>query len=278
MTARTVLGLATVGLLVAGVVGWVGGMPQPASSASAGPASLPLAHAGSTRAGAGAHAGVDPAPGQPGTGEGGTGQGGAGESGGAGAARSAMDGVVDAGWLASTAAATGVPARALEAYAGAAVRQKQAGPGCGVAWNTLAAIGTVESGNGTHGGAHLGADGRLVGHIYGPELNGKGYAAVPDSDGGALDGDTAWDRAVGPMQFLPSTWARDGVDGSGDGTADPDNIDDAALSAATYLCEIGGDLTTAAGWQAAIAGYNDNPDYAEQVRAQADLFAHEVDG
>jgi len=37
------------------------------------------------------------------------------------------------------------------------------------------------------------------------------------------------------MQFIPSTWQLAGRDGNGDGTADPFNIDDAALSAATCL-------------------------------------------
>ena len=44
------------------------------------------------------------------------------------------------------------------------------------------------------------------------------------------------DRAVGPMQFLPASWARYGADGNGDGVRDPHQLDDAALAAAAYLC------------------------------------------
>ena len=38
-----------------------------------------------------------------------------------------------------------------------------------------------------------------------------------DTDGGELDKDTVYDRAVGPMQFIPSTWAVVKVDADGDG-------------------------------------------------------------
>jgi len=44
-------------------------------------------------------------------------------------------------------------------------------------------------------------------------------AVVVDSDGGALDGDARYDRATGPMQFLPGTWRSIGADGNGDGVA-----------------------------------------------------------
>ncbi|MGG7381593.1 lytic transglycosylase domain-containing protein, partial [Escherichia coli] len=80
--------------------------------------------------------------------------------------------------------------------------------------------------------------------ITGPPLDGNGVASIPDSDGGRWDGDTTWDRAVGPMQFLPGTWRTLGRDGNGDRVADPNNLFDAAVSAAGYLClSGGGDLT-----------------------------------
>ena len=45
-----------------------------------------------------------------------------------------------------------------------------------------------------------------------------------------------YDRAVGPMQFIPSTWSVIGVDGDNDGKRNPQDIDDAALATAVYLC------------------------------------------
>ena len=107
----------------------------------------------------------------------------------------------------------------------------------------------------------------------GPSLDGDGFAAIGDTDGGALDHDASWDHAVGPMQFIPSTWRLVGRDGNGDGTADPFNIDDAALSAATYLCARGRDLTTAQGWTDAIYSYNQSDAYIRQVRDQATTYA-----
>jgi membrane-bound lytic murein transglycosylase B len=137
----------------------------------------------------------------------------------------------------------------------------------------VAAIGFIESGHGTHGGGHLTAAGQASGPIIGPSLDGDGFAAIADTDAGALDGDARWDRAVGPMQFIPSTWQYAGRDANGDGKADPFNIDDAALSAASYLCARGRDLTTARGWTDAIYSYNQSDSYIDKVRGQATSYA-----
>ena len=179
----------------------------------------------------------------------------------------------DAQWLNLAAAQTGIPARALEAYVAAAGAANRSAPGCGIGWNTVAAIGFVESAHGTYGGGHLAASGQASGPIIGPSLNGDGFAAIADTDAGALDGDARWDRAVGPMQFIPSTWQYAGRDGNSDGKADPSNIDDAALSAASYLCAHGRNLTTGRGWADAVYSYNQSDAYINQVRDQAKVYA-----
>lgn len=187
-------------------------------------------------------------------------------------AQSATDRVVDAGWLTRTAARTGIPSRALQAYAAATNVANAAAPACGIGWNTVAAIGLIESGHGTHGGGSLTSTGRVSMPIVGPRLDGNGFASIPDTDGGTLDGDKSWDHAVGPMQFIPSTWQMTGQDGSGDGVADPLNIDDAALSAASYLCSGNRNLSTG-GWTEAVMSYNHSSAYADQVRDQANTYA-----
>jgi membrane-bound lytic murein transglycosylase B len=144
---------------------------------------------------------------------------------------------------------------------------------CRVGWNTLAAIGQEESHHGGHGGAYIADNGHLVGRIIGPALDGGAYAAVTDTDHGRLDGDPTWDHAVGPMQILPSTWAQRGADGNGDGVKDPQDIDDAVLSAARYLCASGGDLQSGGGWTAAIRSYNPNDSYIRAVLSDADYYA-----
>jgi membrane-bound lytic murein transglycosylase B len=179
----------------------------------------------------------------------------------------------DAQWLIQAADQTGIPARALRAYVAAAATANASTPLCGIGWNTLAAIGFVESAHGTYGGGSLDAAGQASGPIVGPTLNGAGFAAIADSDAGALDGDAHWDHAVGPMQFIPSTWQLAGRDGNGDGKADPFNIDDAAVSAAAYLCAHGRDLTTAQGWTDAIYSYNQSDSYIRQVQARATAYA-----
>ncbi|MGH8775651.1 MAG: lytic transglycosylase domain-containing protein [Jiangellaceae bacterium] len=81
-------------------------------------------------------------------------------------------------------------------------------------------------------------------------------ALIRDTDGGALDGDTTYDRAVGPMQFIPSTWRSVSVDGNGDGRRDPNNIYDAAQGAAVYLCAGDTDLRDPIQAARAVRRYN----------------------
>lgn len=186
---------------------------------------------------------------------------------------------VDPAWADGVAAVTGIPARALLAYASADLTVADEQAGCGLGWNTLAAIGAVESGHGTHAGAVLREDGHPDPAIRGIALDGtrEGVAALADTDGGVWDGDVHWDRAVGPMQFIPSTWVRWGADGNGDGAADPDQIDDATLAAARYLCA-SGPMGDADGWRAAVHSYNHSDAYVDQIAAVANRYAAAVQG
>jgi hypothetical protein len=168
----------------------------------------------------------------------------------------------------------GLPTRALAAYASAALRLEDEQPGCQLTWITLAGIGWVESQHGSFGGSALRPDGTLTGPIIGVPLDGgPGVRAIRDTDGGRLDGDTTWDRAVGPMQFIPSTWTRWAVDANGSGRADPQHIDDAALAAARYLCASGRDLTEGDAWVAAVRSYNRSDAYVLSVLDAANRYA-----
>ena len=130
---------------------------------------------------------------------------------------------------------TALPARVLLAYRNAADDLRRSDPACHLPWSLLAGIGQVESGHAYNGA--IDRKGRTLNPILGPVLNGVGdVAAIPDTDGGRWDGDTTWDRAVGPMQFIPSSWQVWGRDGDGDGRADPSDVDDAAMATASYLC------------------------------------------
>ena len=102
--------------------------------------------------------------------------------------------------------------------------------------------------------------------IYGVALDGQNNTkAISDSDAGVYDNDTQWDRAVGPMQFIPSTWQVVGVDADDDASRNPQDIDDAALAAAVYLCSGDGDLSTVAGQRAAVYRYNHSDAYVDLV-------------
>jgi PKD domain/Transglycosylase SLT domain len=170
-------------------------------------------------------------------------------------------------------AADGIPAVALDAYRKAAASVAGTHPGCGLPWPLLAAIGRVESDHGRFAGSQLYTDGSDAPRVIGIPLNGQGTALIRDTDHGLLDGDTVYDRAVGPMQFIPSTWATWGVDGNGDGTVSPFNIYDAALAAADYLCSAGGNLQTAAGQIRAVLAYNHSDAYLATVLALEKIYA-----
>ncbi|MEV6767405.1 lytic murein transglycosylase [Nocardia sp. NPDC051030] len=169
---------------------------------------------------------------------------------------------------------TGISRTALEAYGYAAAVMARSRPDCGIAWTTIAGIASVESRHGTHHGASVGDDGKVSPPIRGLALDGSpGVALVKDTDGGKLDGDSVYDRAMGPFQFIAETWQRYGVDANGDGIADPDNIDDASLTAARYLCVSGGDLTGAPGWEKALLTYNQSAVYMKTVRDRAAAYS-----
>lgn len=180
--------------------------------------------------------------------------------------------LVDDAWAQQTSAATEVPYRALLAYAGAEIAFRDDLPGCRIDWSTLAGIGYVESRHGTLHGGLIDETGGQTPDIYGIPLDGTTSASVPDTDGGELDGDPVWDRAVGPLQFIPSTWAFIGADGNRDGVADPQNIDDAALAAARYLCRSGDDLGSSDSWVAAIHRYNRSTAYINEVSGATDRY------
>jgi hypothetical protein len=165
-----------------------------------------------------------------------------------------------------TGSTNGIPVTVLSAYRDAVAALNTTEPGCHIPVALLAGIGKVESGHAR--GGRVSADGTAVGPILGPVLDGvAGTAAIPDTDGGVLDGDTVWDRAVGPMQFIPSTWRRWASDGNGDGRQDPENIFDASLASARYLCAGGRDLSTSTGVASAILSYNNSTHYLRLVLA-----------
>ncbi len=180
-------------------------------------------------------------------------------------------------WAAEVAPATGVPERALQAYAYAHTVVAETQPGCQLTWVTLAGIARIESDHGRFQGRTLGEDGRPSTPIIGIPLNGgPNVRAIGDTDGGQLDADRVWDRAIGPFQFIPSSWARWRSDGDGDGAGDPQDIDDSAVAAARYLCAGNRDLSTGVGWQRAVLSYNNSAAYVQDVYAAAEGYAREA--
>ncbi|WP_054814269.1 lytic transglycosylase domain-containing protein [Nocardia arizonensis] len=160
--------------------------------------------------------------------------------------------------LPDSAGALGITEIVLAAYRNAELALASTQPNCGLTWNLLAGIGRIESGHAF--GGRTDAAGTTVTPILGPALDGTlpGNEVIPAEGGGYV-------RAVGPMQFLPSTWDRYAADGNGDGIADPHNVFDAALGAGKYLCSGGLDLRDPAQELRAVLRYNNSMAYASEV-------------
>ncbi|MET0898196.1 MAG: lytic murein transglycosylase [Mycobacterium sp.] len=163
-----------------------------------------------------------------------------------------------------------IPSMALSAYRNAEVMMTRAVPNCGVSWNLLAGIGRIESMH-ANGGA-TDTRGTAVRPIYGPALDGTlpGNEVIVQSN---QAGRVSYARAMGPMQFLPGTWSRYASDGDGDGKSDPQNVYDAALAAARYLCSGGLNLRDPAQVMTSVLRYNNSVAYARNVLGWAASYA-----
>jgi len=175
--------------------------------------------------------------------------------------------------IVSTSSTNGIPAAALSAYQRAEAVINSADKACNLSWQLIAAIGRVESDHGRYAGNALNAKGVATPGIYGIALNGKNNTAlIRDTDAGAYDNDTTYDRAVGPMQFIPSTWSVVGVDADSDGVRNPQDIDDASLATAVYLCSGTDDLSTLSGQRTSVYRYNHSDSYVNLVLSVADNY------
>jgi hypothetical protein len=184
-----------------------------------------------------------------------------------------------AGWAQETGTRVGIPVVAVQAYGYAELVVARTMPSCRLSWTTIAAIAKVETSHGSHNGAVLGVDGAVQPPIFGLPLDGKGgRQEIRDTDQGTVDSDTTYDRAVGPLQFIPSTWLAFKVDADNNLVADPNDIDDASLTAATYLCQGGRDMSKADAWWDAILSYNAVRPYAQKVFEAANDYGRRSRG
>ncbi|MGQ0830320.1 MAG: lytic transglycosylase domain-containing protein [Microthrixaceae bacterium] len=155
---------------------------------------------------------------------------------------------------------------ALDAYYRAAGSRAAEDPRCGIQWWAVAGVARVEGHHGTYGGARLDARGDATKRIIGIQLNGTNDTQiVRDTDDGVLDGDPDFDRAVGPMQFIPQTWSRFALDGNDDGITTPFNLYDAARTASRYLCRASRGLDADRGLRVAYFSYNHSELYVANV-------------
>lgn len=173
----------------------------------------------------------------------------------------------------NSADAPGIPAIALSAYRNAEQAMATSDPGCGISWNLLAGVGRIESMHANRGATDT--RGIAVQPIYGPALDGTlpGNEVIVER---SAVGQVTYARAIGPMQFLPATWARYASDGDGDGVAEPQNLYDSTLSAARYLCSGGVDLRDQSQLMSAVLRYNNSIPYARSVLGWAAAYASGV--
>lgn len=174
-----------------------------------------------------------------------------------------------------SAGAAGIPQRMLTAYLTGAAQVTARVPGCrGMRWQILAGIARVESDHAQD--RQITPEGDITPPVIGPRLDGSGAGgnttAIPDTDGGRWDGDSEFEHAIGPFQFLPATFVANGVDGNADGALSPHNADDAAASAAVYVCGKGRDLNDREQLRAALHTYNASWAYVDDVLAGIDRY------
>lgn len=150
-----------------------------------------------------------------------------------------------------------IPPELLPIYMAAAVTCP------GLPWPVLAGIGWVES---RHGGGRADPiSGDVTPPIVGPAIDGReGFAAIRDPT--QPDG---WAHALGPMQFLSTTWSTSGLlapDRPPGASPDVHNAWDAIYSAAGYLCAGRTEFVDA---RAAVLRYNRSDAYYREVMAKA---------
>ncbi|WP_415030944.1 lytic transglycosylase domain-containing protein [Gordonia sp. (in: high G+C Gram-positive bacteria)] len=160
----------------------------------------------------------------------------------------------------------GIPGVVLQAYKLAETRLASENAACKLPWYLLAGIGRIESGHAGNG--NVDEYGNTRRQIHGPALDGTlaGNAVILDAQGNGA-------RAMGPMQFIPSTWASWGSDANGDGKADPHNIFDATYSAGRYLCSGVSDIMAGNNKVAAVYRYNHSHAYVANVLAWAAAYS-----
>jgi cell wall-associated NlpC family hydrolase len=148
------------------------------------------------------------------------------------------------GQPAPAAAAAEIPADLLPVYQDAVAKRCP-----GLPWTVLAAVGWAETGHA-----------RMAGGRRYPIPAGLGWAFSIRSSAGAQ----------GPMQFMPATWASNGLDADADGQADVEDPVDAIHGAARYLCANGaGEAGTL---RAALWRYNHDGAYVDLVLRQAERY------
>lgn len=171
-----------------------------------------------------------------------------------------------------------IPLVAYDAYVSAERNATSIAETCSVDWAVVAGIAQVESRHGRIDDEHrLDEDGTVEPPIRGRQLDGtRGTQTILDTDDGQLDGDPDWDRAMGPLQFIPTTWRELGRDGNDDGAADPDNLYDAALTAVAHLClREPGDYSARSELRRALIAYNASGRYADDVLRWVDRYRSE---
>jgi Transglycosylase SLT domain len=163
-----------------------------------------------------------------------------------------------------------IPTVALNAYRNAERMMQTAAPGCGMSWNLLAGIGRIESMHANGGATDV--NGTAVKPILGPALDGTlpGNEVIVQSRNNER---VTYARAMGPMQFLPGTWSRYASDGNGDGKAEVQNLFDATLAAARYLCSGGLNMRDQNQVISSILRYNNSVAYARNVLGWAAAYA-----
>ena len=167
-------------------------------------------------------------------------------------------------------AEAGIPATVLDAYKKAAAELQESKPGCNLPWQLLAAIGQVESGQAR--GGRVDADGTTISKILGPQLDGNGFALIKDTDNGAYDGNSSYDRPSAPCSSSPPPGRGPAATATATARRTPTTSTTPPSPPATTCAATAGTCRSQGDLDRAILSYNPSQDYLNTVLSWLEYY------
>lgn len=163
-----------------------------------------------------------------------------------------------------------LPGAAYSAYLRASSAVRTSDPDCDVPAALLVGIGRIMGNHGRSASSILSTAG-----VSSSPMQGLIGSAVPDTDGGIIDGTSTADLRVGPLQLLPAQWIE--FDPQEEIASSPNWIFSSAIVASRVLCSTGNDLSKDDGIRRALNLFTANPSLSQAILGSARQAARATD-